>query len=52
MEGQTPPCVYHRQKNQWLIFKKSYEYVDKCGPKDGTEALIMAVQLQALNTNQ
>lgn len=40
--------MYHRQKN-WLI-PIYYQWLDKFGLKHSTEALIMAVQEQALST--
>ncbi len=42
--------VYHRQIEEVADIKKSYQWLEKAGLKDSTEALIMAAQEQALST--
>ena len=50
MEGQPPHGMYHRQIEEVADIKKSYQWLEKAGLKDSTEALIMAAQEQALST--
>ena len=42
--------MYHRQIEEVADIKKSYQWLEKAGLKDSTEALIMAAQEQALST--
>lgn len=41
--------MYHWQIEQVADIKKSYHRLEKVGPKEGTEALIMAAQEHALS---
>uniref|UniRef100_A0A669EZW7 Reverse transcriptase domain-containing protein n=1 Tax=Oreochromis niloticus TaxID=8128 RepID=A0A669EZW7_ORENI len=56
-EGEEPSWkdrplhgMYHRQIEEVADIQKSYQWLDKAGLKDSTEALIMAAQEQALST--
>lgn len=42
--------MYHRQIEEVADIEKTYQWLEKAGLKDSTEALIMAAQEQALNT--
>ena len=42
--------MYHRQISAVADLGKSYQWLDKAGLKDSTEALIVAAQEQALST--
>ena len=42
--------MYHRNITEVAAIKKSYQWLDRAGLKDSTEALIMAAQEQALST--
>ena len=42
--------MYHRNITEVADLKKSYQWLERAGLKDSTEALIMAAQEQALNT--
>uniref|UniRef100_A0A3B5PPD0 Reverse transcriptase domain-containing protein n=1 Tax=Xiphophorus maculatus TaxID=8083 RepID=A0A3B5PPD0_XIPMA len=42
--------MYHQQITQVADISKSYQWLEKAGLKDSTEALILAAQEQALNT--
>ena len=42
--------MYHRQISEVADLGKSYQWLEKAGLKDSTEALIMAAQEQALST--
>ena len=42
--------MYHRQIEEVADVEKCYQWLQKAGLKDSTEALIMAAQEQALNT--
>ena len=42
--------MYHRQMKEVSDMEKTYQWMEKAGLKDSTEALLMAAQEQALNT--
>ncbi|TWW62315.1 hypothetical protein D4764_04G0009620 [Takifugu flavidus] len=42
--------MYHRQIEEVADFEKTYQWLEKAGLKDSTEALLMAAQEQALST--
>ncbi len=42
--------MYHRQIEEVADIGKSYQWLERAGLKDSTEALIIAAQEQALNT--
>ncbi len=41
--------MYHRQMEEVADIGKSYQWLERAGLKDSTEALIIAAQEQALN---
>ncbi|TWW61005.1 hypothetical protein D4764_05G0010950 [Takifugu flavidus] len=56
-EGQSrkdkpPHGMYHRQIEEAADIEKTYQWLEKVGLKDSTEALLMAAHDQALNTWQ
>ena len=42
--------MYHQQIDEVVDIKKTYQWLEKAGLKDSTEALIMAAQEQELST--
>ena len=42
--------MYHRQIKEVADIRKSYQWLEKAGLKESTEALFMAAQEQALST--
>ncbi|KAK1803953.1 hypothetical protein P4O66_003890 [Electrophorus voltai] len=48
-EDKSQHGIYYRQIVEVADMEKSYRWLEKAGLKDGTEALIMAAQEQALN---
>ncbi|XP_051920732.1 uncharacterized protein LOC127600296 isoform X1 [Hippocampus zosterae] len=49
-EGKPLHGMYHRTITEVADLKKSYQWLERAGLKDSTEALILAAQEQALST--
>ena len=50
MEGQAPAWHVPTTGEEVADIKESYQWLEKAGLKDSTQALIMAAQEQALST--
>ncbi|TWW67217.1 hypothetical protein D4764_02G0002580 [Takifugu flavidus] len=49
-KGKPMHGMYHRQIEEVADIEKTYQWLTKAGLKDGTEAVLMAAQEQALST--